>query len=77
VVVGVGIVAEAVVETVVEEQTVVVILVFPEIVVEAEFSHPFVVQGFVGTVSTFGQQIVEYLQMAVAVLLETKQGVDL
>jgi len=76
-VVGTDFVAEAVVETVVEEQTVVVILVFPEIVVEAEFSHPFVVQGFVGTVSTFGQQIVEYLQMAVAVLLETKQGVDL
>jgi len=54
-----------------------VILVFPETVVEAELSHHFVVQGFVGTVSTFGQQIVEYLQMVVAVLLETKLGVDL
>jgi len=77
VVVVVEIVAAAVVETVVEEQTVVAILVFPETVVEVEFFHHFVVQGFVGTVSTFGQQIVEYLQMAVAVLLETKQGVDL
>jgi len=60
VVVGTDFVAEAVAETVVEEQTVVVILVFPKTVVEAEFSHHFVVQGFVGTVSTFGLQIVEY-----------------
>jgi len=62
-VVGTDFVAEAVVETVlqpvVEEQTVVGILVVPKTVVEAEISHHFVVQGFVGTVSTFDQQIAE------------------
>jgi len=46
-------------QPVVEEQTVVGILVVPKTVVEAEFSHHFVVQEFVGTASTFDQQIVE------------------
>jgi len=62
-VVGTDFVAEAAVETVlqpvVEEQTVVGILVVPKTVVEAEFSHHFVVQEFVGTASTFDQPIVE------------------